>query len=57
MNELVKTYVDAVGALCETSGLMMKQLRAQGFTRSEAMRLVEAYIKTTLQPKENKEEN
>ena len=57
MSEFANSYVNAIGALCETCGLMLKQLKAQGFTRSEALHLVEVYVKTTFQPKQNKEEN
>lgn len=56
MNEFVSTYVAAVGALSESCGLFYKQLRQQGFTRNEALRLVEVFVTATLQPKTTKEE-
>lgn len=56
MSEQLKSYVAAIGALSESCGLFYKQLRQQGFTKNEALRLVEAMVTTTLQPKTNKEE-
>lgn len=56
MSEQLKNYVAAIGALSESCGLFYKQLRQQGFTKNDALRLVEAVVTTTLQPKTNKEE-
>ncbi len=51
-------FVVAIRALGEAAGLLYKELLNQGFTREEAIRLVQTYITATLtQPKRNKEDN
>ena len=57
MNEQLKLLLDSIGGLAEMSGLMRDEMMRNGFTRREAVSLVQTFIKTIFQPKENKEEN
>ena len=57
MNKHANDFVTAVGALAEGCGLFMVELLNQGFSRKEALSLTEAFVKSTLQSKPNKEDN
>lgn len=47
-NEQVKEMVNAIGSLGEICGIFLASLLKSGFTREEAILLVQHYITTTL---------
>ena len=47
----MKEFIAAVGALAEMCGFFREELLKQGFSRKEAMELVQTYIESTLPQK------
>ena len=44
LNEALEAMQTAMGAACEMSGFLFKQLLAQGFSREEALKITEDYL-------------
>ena len=59
MNEELEQFVLGMGALAESLRLFRDELLKNGFTRSEAMRLAEAFLRETISSatNKNKEDN
>ena len=56
-SETVKLLADGIGALCEVSGVMLKELKNNGFSRQEAVQIVTDYlIASTTRSDNTKEE-
>lgn len=56
MNEEAKKFITAVGAMAEFMRLMRDEFMKNGFTRKEAISLVQAYMLETFNPNKNKED-
>lgn len=44
LHDAIEAMMTAMGAACEMSGFLFSQLLKQGFTREEAMPIVEKYL-------------
>ena len=56
MREEVREVVNALGAITEVAGFMMKEFQKQGFSRKEALELTREVVRSLL-PSRNGEEN
>lgn len=56
MNEELKEYINAVGALAEAMALFRSSLLKQGFTKAEALELTKVYLNNLTNTK-HKEDN
>jgi hypothetical protein len=59
MSEDLKNYVLAMGALAESLRLFREELKKNGFSSAEALRLTEVYLRETISGafNKNKEDN
>jgi hypothetical protein len=59
MNDDLKNYVLAMGALAESLRLFREELKKNGFSSAEALRLTEVYLRETISGafNKNKEDN
>lgn len=48
--------VDAIKTLAEMCGVFYKHLKKQGFANKEALILTQAYLQTTLKPRQNNQQ-
>lgn len=57
MSEDLKKFMNAIGAIAETAGLLRTTLMANGFTREEAVHICSETITTMLNPANNRKNN